>query len=98
MICKFFPFKCLIVIDINLFKKLDKNQDNEVTIDEIVLSYVDAENLIFKQIDTSRRDIAEDMQQLEAVKRKKIEFGATESYNSENICTDSILTVNVIEA
>lgn len=81
-----------------LFNKLDKNQDNQVTIDEIVLSYVDAENLIFKDIDTKRKEIAEDMQLLEEVKRKKIEFGASETYNAENISIDSMLTVNVIEA
>jgi len=63
-----------------------------------VLSYVDAENLIFKDIDTKRKEIAEDMQLLEEVKRKKIEFGASETYNAENISIDSMLTVNVIEA
>lgn len=83
---------------LELFAKMDRNEDTLVTKNEFVWSYVDAEKLIIQRTNELRRQIAENTKQMEETKRKMIEAKQTEVMNEFGIMNGSVLTVNVVEA
>ena len=54
-----------------LYSKLDRNQDQAVTIDEIILAYCDQENMIYKQMEEKRKEIDSANAQIKNLQKKK---------------------------
>lgn len=83
---------------LELFAKMDRNQDSVVTTEEFIWSYVDAERLITQRMNELRRQVAENTKQMEETRRKMIEARESEQLNDFGIMKGSVLTVNVVEA
>lgn len=83
---------------LELFAKMDRNQDSLVTTEEFIWSYVDAERLITQRMNELRRQVAENTKQMEETRRKMIEARESEQLNDFGIMKGSVLTVNVVEA
>ena len=80
-----------------LFQFLDRDRDQQVSIEEIIQSYCDLKKQTELKIERLRADMAEDNLQLEQV-QKKITAQGIEELNDHGISPGSTLTVNVIEA
>ncbi|CAG9330232.1 unnamed protein product [Blepharisma stoltei] len=83
---------------LGLFAKMDKDQDAVVTIEEFIWSYVEAENNIKRRTTELKRQIADNIKQVDDYNRKLITAKATEKLGKNGIMEGSVLTVYVIEA
>lgn len=80
-----------------LFSRMDKDQDSIVTIEEFIWSYVEAENNIKRRSTELKRQIADNIKQVDDYNRKLITAKTTEKLEN-GIMEGSVLTVFVIEA
>ncbi|CAG9333190.1 unnamed protein product [Blepharisma stoltei] len=85
-------------ICMGLFSKMDKDQDAVVTIEEFIWSYVETENNIKRRTTELKRQIADNIKQVDDYNRKLITAKATEKLGKNGIMEGSVLTVYVIEA
>lgn len=81
-----------------LFASMDKDKDAAVTVDEFILNYVQAEEVIQTRIEQLDRQITDNQQHLEEAKWKLQEAQKLERPNANGIMVGSILTCHVREA
>lgn len=81
-----------------LFASMDRDKDSGVTVDEFILSYVQAEELIQTRIDQLDRQITDNQQHLEEAQWKLQEAEKLERNNANGIMIGSVLTCHVREA
>ena len=81
-----------------LFAKMDKNEDDAITVDEFIRSYIEAEDMIKDRMDDLKEQIRQSTIHLEESKKQLQEAGMTEEMNEHGIMKGSQLTVQVIEA
>ena len=82
----------------DLFARMDRNHDNEVTLEEFVESYIEVEELITRQIRTLNKEIKKSRAEYEDSKEKLKKSEQTERLNSVGIMQGSVLTVTVKSA
>ena len=81
-----------------LFAKMDKNEDDAITVDEFLRSYVEAEDMIKQRMEDLREQIRQSTIHLKESKKQLAEAESTEELNEFGIMKGSQLTVQVIEA
>ena len=77
---------------------MDRDKDAQVTVDEFILSYVQAEELIQTRIEQLDRQITDNQQHLEEARWKLQEAEKMERTNANGIMVGSVLTCHVREA
>ena len=81
-----------------LFAKMDKNEDDAITVDEFIRSYIEAEDMIKSRMDDLREQIRQSTIHLEESRKQYQEAGMSEETNEFGIMKGSQLTVQVMEA
>lgn len=81
-----------------LFGSMDRDKDAQVTVDEFILSYVQAEELIQTRIEQLDRQITDNQQHLEEARWKLQEAERQERTNANGIMVGSVLTCHVRQA
>lgn len=81
-----------------LFARLDKNNDNAVTMEEFIGSWVEVEDLIIKQIKALKKDIQKNKNEVLDHQDKLKKAKETEVIRPNGIMEDSVLTVLVKSA
>ena len=81
-----------------LFAAMDKDRDSNVTVEEFIMSYVQAEELIHTRIEQLDRQITDNQQHLEEAKWKCDQARKVEKVNPNGVMIGSVLTVHVREA
>ena len=82
---------------LELFNKMDKDHNSEVTTKEFILNYIETEDFLKERIEDLKKQTRDSMFQLEDYKKKLIKAKGEEVQTSKNVMVDSVLTVNVIE-
>ena len=81
-----------------IFKKMDKDNDNIITLDEFLWSFVEAEDLLQASIKDIKKTIFDNFKRMEEYQKKMIQARTGESFNRYGIMKGSVLTVDIIEA
>lgn len=81
-----------------LFASLDKDRNAAVTVDEFILSYVQAEELMLTRIEQLQRQITDNTNHLTEAKRKHADALRTERTSPNGLMLGSVLTCHVREA
>lgn len=82
----------------DLFARMDKNHDNEISLEEFVESYVEIEELIVRQVRALGKDIKKSRNEIEETSEKLKKAAASERTTSVGIMQGSVLTVTVKSA
>ena len=81
-----------------LFAKMDKNEDDAITVDEFIRAYVEAEDMIKGRMEDLKEQIRQSTIHLNESKKQLQEAAESEEMNEFGIMKGSQLTVQVIEA
>lgn len=81
-----------------IFDHMDKNHDNQVTINEFIKVYIEADEILIKKIETAKINKDYYKKQEEDCLKKAEEAKLNERYTSYGITQNSIVHVVIIEA
>lgn len=82
----------------DLFSKMDKNNDNQISLDEFVDSYTDAEEKLTIRIKELKNEIQKHRDNLKSNQEKLVRAQKQETLNSSGIMIGSELRVGVLSA
>lgn len=77
---------------------MDADRDAQISLDEFVSTYIEAENIIKGRIEQLKRQIATSKTELEKNRRQVLEAETNERLNEYGVMEDSVVTIKVIDA
>ncbi len=81
-----------------LFEHMDKNADGEITVNEFIKTYIEADEILRKKAETAKINKDYYQRQYEECVKKAEDARATERYTAAGITQGSVVHVVVIEA
>ncbi|OMJ68427.1 hypothetical protein SteCoe_34118 [Stentor coeruleus] len=81
----------------DLFSSMDRDNDQEVSTKEFILTYIEAEEMLNQRILELKKFISDNIFLQEDYKKKLLKAKKDQVLQSNNIMVDSVLTVTVIE-
>jgi C2 domain/EF-hand domain pair len=89
------PFDRAIALE--LFEHMDKNSDGEITVNEFIKTYIEADEILRKKIETGKLNKEYYLKQYEDSIKKAEEAKATERFTAAGITQGSVCHVFVLE-
>lgn len=80
----------------DLFDRMDKNKDNQISLEEFVDSYTDTEEIIQKKLKQVKKDLQKSLEKLNENKEKLKKAENTEKFTSAGLMEGSVLTLSLL--